>query len=209
MARTSRRRSSSRADRRAPSCAGTSAASRRRRELFVRPLLSGRDYHAAPPRESVVQLRRRDERRGRRDVASVPRRAGDPQPIERHVLARPGLVSQLPVSRGAEPRARRHGRSREPWTLRIRSGRGRGDLDSSRRQRRPRRPRRRPSSRCGCATASPNAAARFRRASTATPITTWSSAATDARSSRAIRGSPTGDATRSSRCAASASRRAG
>ena len=181
--------------------------------LCVRPLLSGRDYHALHhenPGFGFAARARDGERLRFAPYPGVPERRASRRTARYD--ARAGLVPPLPLRRGARARPRRASRtSPRPACSASTSAAGRagaparrasGTLDGD--------DRRAASARTRCAPTSASAASELREpARSAPPTPTSCSAARAGRSSPAIRGSPTGAATRSSRCAGSASRPAG
>ena len=173
----------------------------------VRPRLP----RAASREPGLPAPRRRRWRAAR--LAPLSGRAGHPLARQRHLRRRSDLVSQLPLQGGAGARARLH---RGPRVA------GHADLGSeppatrhgfSRQTARPAFPidaaRGATTTLADVARERSARAGAGRRACTAPPMPTSSSASAAGRSSPAIRGSPTGAATRSSRCAVSASPPAG
>ena len=178
-----------------------------RERLSVRPFLSGRDYHALHHENGAFRF---EPERQRRAVSSGGRTTASrrftslPTASYRH---EPDWYRNFLYDEGARARARRHRGPRRA---------GRLQLGPRRRARRPadlrtRAPTQRRTSaghaRRASSTRRDVEAARgvCRRRCIAPPTPISCSAAPARRSSPAIPGSPTGDATRSSRCAACAS----
>ena len=186
-------------------CRGSSSEPRLGLRLCVRPLLSGRDFHALQRENPAFRLRRRRARRPRR-LAAVRLGARRGRLGQRRLPARARLVPQLPI----RPRAR--ARASTSWRTWARPASSPGTSPSD-----PRccswpsttwPPSCSPatvrwSSSSGCARRSAcGARDAARRPEAARPAVTWSAAGEGRRSSPAIPGSATGAATRSSRCAA-------